>query len=164
MGSTERARARRVLASSAAAPVQARMVVDSNWRRVTARSMLGSRKTDRGRYLVLCGRAAKRKPHTAMAVGTRGGALFGRLARRIFQRLQDLALEIGDRLLVARTQGAGAVGAGGIVALGVLADAEILAHDAAIGRDGVAAGRPRRCRGICEIEGIDGLGRNDGEW
>src|SRR5260221_14376330 len=84
MGSPERGRARRVLAISAAAPVQARMVVDSNWRRVTARSMLRSRKTDRARYLVLCGLAAKRKPHVTTVVATQAGGYSAALLAGFF--------------------------------------------------------------------------------
>src|SRR5260221_13612827 len=84
MGWTDRARARRVLAISAAAPVQARMVVDSNWRRVTARSILRSRKTDRAKYLVLCSLAAKRKQHTAMAVATPAGRHSAAFPARFF--------------------------------------------------------------------------------
>src|SRR4051812_12462455 len=66
-------------------------------------------------------------------------------------------LEVCHRLLVPRAEGAGHIGAGRVVALRVLADAEILAHDGAVRLDGPAAvGLGRRGR-IGEIEMIDQL-------
>src|SRR5579883_1304301 len=85
----------------------------------------------------------------------------GRSLRRFgvagVQRLEHLALEIGDGLLVPRAQRTRRIGARGVVALRMLADAEVLAHDAAIGGDGARAWLGGRLGGVGEIEVVHEL-------
>src|SRR5215470_18671763 len=74
------------------------------------------------------------------------------------QGLEHLSLEISDGLLVPRTERPWYVGAGRVIALRVLADPEVLAHDAAIGRDGLGPRGGRRLRGVGEVEVVNELG------
>src|SRR5579871_4996532 len=67
-------------------------------------------------------------------------------------------LEVGDRLLVTGAQRPRGIGAGGVVELGALAHAVVLADDAAVHVDRVPARAFGRGGGVGEIEVIEDLG------